>query len=350
MDLDASFGEGGGSILRVAAGLACVFHQPLHVFNIRKNRNKPGLRLQHLVGVQTLANLTNGKINHLDVGSTDVEFSPGSQWKSSLDIQIRTAGNVGLLTQTIQNALYLAPETQDGYHFHVLGGGTYGKYAPGVAYLNNVTFQIFKTIGFDVQIDVLKQGFYPKGGAKSEIIVRPHPKNYHGINWEKRGDLVKIDCIVHVEERLKQAKVAERIISSIEQNISLNIRSGINITTKKFYQPSLSVGVGVDAWLTYSNGVVVGCPTVLGERGISSEKVGRIMAKNLKKLLQSSETVDVYASDQILPLLTLIDEPSCFKLEKITSHFQTNWDLLDKFIPRKRKITKLDVGYLVELL
>ena len=58
-EFDGAMGEGGGAILRVGAGLACTTNQPVRFKNIRKNRKMPGLRLQHLLGIQTVARITN---------------------------------------------------------------------------------------------------------------------------------------------------------------------------------------------------------------------------------------------------------------------------------------------------
>jgi len=45
IEIDGSFGEGGGSILRLSAGYSVLFNQPIIISNIRANRPTPGLRL-----------------------------------------------------------------------------------------------------------------------------------------------------------------------------------------------------------------------------------------------------------------------------------------------------------------
>ncbi len=348
LQIDGSFGEGGGSIVRISSGLACVKNIPVEINNIRFNRKNPGLRLQHLVGIKTLAKLTGGTTNDIDVGSTLVKFNPGSEWNTDISVQIRTAGNIGMLSQTVYNALYLAPHQK--YQIHVNGGGTYGTHAAGSSYLSNVIFPIFKDLGYTVDLDVKKHGFYPKGGGEAIITIIPSSSSYKNFILEERGELEGIEGHIHVENRLKKPKVAERILSSILKNIKPNLTrfNEVQITTK--YHESLSAGVGVDIWCKYSSGAILGIGTTLGKRGVSSEKVGIMTANKLNSLLESHETVDEYASDQILPLLFVAEGPSKFVIRAKTMHFLTNLELLKGFFKRDFTIKKAEKGYFVQIL
>ena len=60
--IDGAFGSGGGQILRTACALSAVTKKPCQVFNIRRGRPKPGLATQHLLGLQALAQLCNGRL------------------------------------------------------------------------------------------------------------------------------------------------------------------------------------------------------------------------------------------------------------------------------------------------
>ena len=53
--IDGSQGEGGGQIQRTAMALAALLRQPVKIDNIRANRSQPGLKTQHLAGVNALA-------------------------------------------------------------------------------------------------------------------------------------------------------------------------------------------------------------------------------------------------------------------------------------------------------
>ena len=346
--LDGSQGEGGGSILRVGAGLACVKNRPLKVINIRKNRNNPGLRPQHLTGIQALKTLTNGTLSDVRVGTLELDLYPGSDWRSALDLTIPTAGNVGLLTQTLHNALYHAPIEKCSIQIH--GGGTYGRTAPGTGYLQNVTYALFKRLGYSVQLNVTRHGFYPKGGAEAVATIVPNPGGYRGLILEERGELESIEGCIVVEQNLQQARVGERIKESLITSTSSSLSPGVVMDLKVEHSSAPSVGVGVDVWCRFSLGAILGTGTVLGEKGVPSETIGKRAAQKLKQLLESDATVDEYASDQLVPLLCIAHGPSKFKLDAITSHLQTNLDIIQHFFSREYRITPSGKGFIFEYL
>src|SRR4051812_17751871 len=59
--LDGSKGEGGGQILRTALTLALLTGRPFRIVKIRANRDKPGLRPQHLKAVEAAADLAGAE-------------------------------------------------------------------------------------------------------------------------------------------------------------------------------------------------------------------------------------------------------------------------------------------------
>ena len=52
LEIDGSFGEGGGQIVRTAVSLSCITNSPIKIENIRKNRKVPGLKPQHLTALK----------------------------------------------------------------------------------------------------------------------------------------------------------------------------------------------------------------------------------------------------------------------------------------------------------
>ena len=47
-EIDGSYGEGGGQLLRTSVALAAITGEPIHIYNIRAKRASPGLAPQHL--------------------------------------------------------------------------------------------------------------------------------------------------------------------------------------------------------------------------------------------------------------------------------------------------------------
>lgn len=336
LKIDGSFGEGGGSILRICAGYSVLFNQPINIYNIRANRSTPGLRLQHLLGLKTLADLTNGKLSKCDVGTEEITFIPGKEIpKQNIDINIRTAASVGLLLQPLQIAC-LGYNKPKEIEILLKGGGTIGKWAPDLNYLENVTYNLFKSAGFRIELDIQKYGFYPKGGASTICRMYPQNKKLKPLNLTKLGNVSFVTGKIVCTKNLSNARVCERIKNSAEAKIKqeLNLKANINYE----YVDSLSTGVGVSLWAKSGTGAIISSGTVLGEKGTPSEKVGQEAAENIITYIKNDIPVSKYLSDQLIPLLGYINEPSKLKVLEVTSHAKTNLELIGRFTSREYEI------------
>ncbi len=119
--------EGGGSVLRVAIGLAVALQKPVRVVNIRGARKDPGLKAQHLAGLLATAQLCDAQVEGAKLGSREVLFVPKRINKPKLRAEVPTAGAVGLVLQPLQIACLAAEHDVEVF---VDGGGTFGKWAP----------------------------------------------------------------------------------------------------------------------------------------------------------------------------------------------------------------------------
>lgn len=157
--------EGGGQILRNAAALAAVIGRPVRVCSIRAGRDRPGLRPQHLAGLQMIEALSGGELLGGFVGSSCVALLPGALRCADRLVDTGTAGSCVLLAQAALPCLLLARPGPGGCsESHLeLRGGTDAAMAPPADYLSHVLLPVLRSqLGVHAEMGLQRRGFYPK--------------------------------------------------------------------------------------------------------------------------------------------------------------------------------------------
>ncbi|MHA1669500.1 MAG: RNA 3'-terminal phosphate cyclase [Promethearchaeota archaeon] len=346
--LDGSIGEGGGSILRLSAGFSILFNQPIQINNIRANRQNPGLRQQHLLGLKTLADLTKSNLSLCEVGSKEITLIPGgSIQKSEIDVNVNTAASIGLLLQPIQIAS-LSLKGSQTLTVKIHGGGTFGKWAPSLDYLKEVTYNVFKKAGLNIEIKINRHGFYPKGGANVHCSISMKTNKLKPINLISLGNIEFINGDIILSNHFQNRNnIGKRIKNTIISEIK-KYHHDVNIDINCRYVPAHSQGLGLHLWANSDTGAIISSGTILGEKKVSSEQLGKKAVKELTKYIKNDIPIDNYLSDQLIPLMVYLESSSSIKVLEITSHAQTNLDLIKKFSKRNYKIIKEKVGYYIE--
>ncbi len=346
LEIDGSLGEGGGAIIRIGAGFSILFKRPIRIKNIRANRSKPGLRMQHLMGLKTLSELTNSELSNCEVGTKEIYLNPGYSLKDHIQVEISTAGNIGLLLQPIQLAC-LGVNSPDNIEIIINGGGTFGKWAPGLNYLKEVTYKIFKKHGFRIDIDIQKHGFYPKGGALVKCTLHPLKNSVKPLCLTELGNIDLIQGKIISTTQLKQKKVGERIKESAQNQLKKELKIDVEIEYR--YVNALSPGVGLYLWANSETGACISSGTILGERNITSEYLGKLAANELIKYIKKQIPVDNYLSDQLIPFMGFAKETSRIKVLELTNHSKTNLELMKLFLKRNYTIKKKKDHYIIEI-
>src|SRR6266540_276631 len=192
IEVDGSFGEGGGQVLRTAVALSAVLSKEIHVFNIRAGRTEPGLRPQHMTGVKAAAELCSGHLEGLAVGSTEFVFKPGKLKAGTFRFDVGTAGSVTLVLQTLMPIIAFAP---GAVHLEIVGG-TDVKWSPPIDYVRLVTLPILKKIGYQGELELVGRGHYPKGGGLVKFSTGGASR-LQALICEKPGLISKIYGISH---------------------------------------------------------------------------------------------------------------------------------------------------------
>lgn len=317
--------EAGGQLVRTACALSAITRRSFKITNIRGSRPNPGLQIQHMEGIKSIAELCDAETKGLELKSKELDFYPKKLEAKDLKIKISTAGSIGLVLQAV---LLVTSQLSKSIKIEIDGGGTWNKWALPVLYLEKVLFPLLKE---ETEIKILRDGFYPKGGAKVEIITKPLKSK--PIEFLERTEIKEINGFSIASKNLEKAKVAERQAKIAKELIKQKFNKELNIETK--YVDSLSPGSGVLIYVKTENSVIGG--DSLGEIKKPAETVAKEAVKNLI-LEHANGVVDGHAADMLLPYMTL--SSGKIQTSDITQHVKTNTSVIEKFLPIKFEINE----------
>jgi len=332
IEINGSYLEGGGQILRTAVSLSAITKKPCRIFNIRKGRPKPGLSTQHLLGLRALAELCNGSLEGDFLESQEIKFWPGNTYKDRVFINIPTAGSITLILQTLILPSLFAPIP---IKITFRGGATDTFFSPTIDYFRYVFLKILKQMteigALPVEINILKRGYYPEGGAKVEVSITP--SKLKPINLIESGNFEKILVISGASEFLKEKKVAERQIAGVREVLG---KLKLPIEEKVQYYQTQCPGSQICIIAEFEN-TIIGTDN-LGKIGKRAEEVGKEAAFQLLKEQKTRTCLDKHLADQILPYMALATKPSRAAVSEITNHCKTNIWVVEKFLDGRFEI------------
>ena len=318
--IDGSFGEGGGQILRTAVALSVVSGKPTQVVNIRAGRSIPGLRPQHLSAIRTLAELFSAHTEGLHLGSRSIYFSPRKQARTTLDLDIGTAGSITLLLQAVIPSVSLT----GGEASVQLSGGTDVRGGPTMDYMRHVMFTAYQRLGINVEVEVVRRGYYPKGGGIVKALVRPRRETppFQAVG---RAPVPTVS-ILSVCGKLPRS-VAERQATECEGYLSSRQLQLASVEAR--VEDAISPGTSIVAFAGGETSLIGG--DSIGERGKPAEVVGREAAERFFEEHRSGAPIDSHLADMIVPILACTPGESRFHTSKITGHLRTNLHVASLF-------------------
>jgi RNA 3'-terminal phosphate cyclase (ATP) len=329
LEIDGAQGEGGGQVLRTALTLSALTGQAVCIFNVRAGRRNPGLAPQHLAGVLAAASICRGEVDGAELGSQEVTFRPQARptpGAYTFDVQqVAERGSAGAVTLILQ-AVLLPLALADGESHLTLHGGTHVNWSPPVDYVRDVLLPTLARMGVEAEIELVRWGWYPKGGGEVRVVIRGGAK-LRGVDLSERGML----------RRVRGVAAASNLPSHIPQRISNRFNNLLREADLPGGVDAIraggpSTGTGAFVMADYQ-GARAGF-SALGERGKPSEQVAGEAFEALLAHHREGSALDPHLPDQLIVAMSLAEGPSSLTTGQITLHLLTNVAVIGRFVER----------------
>ncbi len=321
IEIDGSYGEGGGQLLRTALALSLATKQPFRAVKLRAKRAKPGLMRQHLTAVQAAMEIGRARVIGAEIGSSTLEFYPREVAAGEYRFSVGTAGSATLVLQTVLPALMIA----NGPSSIVLEGGTHNPLAPTFDFLARVYLPLLSKMGVHTSAAIERPGFYPAGGGKFRIDVTPVKK------------FARLDLIDRGEVRARRAtamfaqlpfEIARRELEVVREQMKLEADECSPVEVKQSHGPGNVVQVEIES------DHVTELFSGFGERGVRGEVVAQKAAKEALDYLAANVPVGPHLADQLLLPMALAGGGS-FRSVAATPHTETQIQVIRYFLATK---------------
>ena len=308
LEIDGSFGEGGGQVTRTSLSLSAITGTPISITNIRAGRSPPGLKPQHVAGARAVRSICRGTLEGAEEGSNTLRYTPGKIIGGKYDFNIGTAGSTILLAQTILPLLFASSKKS----MVTITGGTDVPKAPTYDYFKEVFLPALSLFGLNAKCSLEKAGHFPRGGGQLTIETepgKPKPVSY----WPRESILKAIISISGLPLSIAMREKKVLLNNQIEQ---------VHIRERDALDPGNS--------LLLHRGLVGS--SVLGKKGLRSEQVSQNAIDSLKE--EGDVDVDHNLADQLLIYSAFAGKTS-FKTSHISKHTETNMHIIEKFLGKQ---------------
>ena len=323
LKINGGHGEGGGQIIHSAIVLSCITKKPIHLENIRKNRQISGLRPQHLTAIKILQKVTNAKVIGAEIGSTELKFIPGSIENLKLVEDVGTAGSISLILQVLIPVIAISKKQLD----LKIKGGTDVLWSPTIDYTQYVLQEVYSRMGINFLLELIKRGYYPKGGG--EIKLQVTPSTVKSILFLKRK--IKLICSF---SKFTNNEIKNKVNQIVKKLTEINYIVNVDIRSKE----ALDLGASL---LIYSidNDSVIGIDALYNNKTNEFDLEINNFVKNY--------SIDNNLADMLVIPASLAAGKTIFSVKEITKHLETNLFVASKITGCKYGIGKTSYGFKV---
>ena len=338
LEIDGSFGEGGGQTVRLATAFSIILERPIHLTRVRAGRKVPGLRPQHSVTLKILSEVCGGVLKGGEVGSTEFSFVPGHIGSRSVTVDTGTAASVTLALQAIVPAVSLSGSSLD----IDITGGTDVPWSPTCDYFSTVFLAGLRRAGIRFTLEVGRRGYYPNGGGRVRARIEPCTE-VRPLDLTSRVEDPPISIVSRAG--MLPARVAEQLLSSAASELERNdLRANHKSShMEQSYSPGCSVMVGA-----VGESCFIGADSI-GVRGKPAFLVGSEAGARFARYYKSRSCVDPHLADMLAPLLFLARGPSKLLTPEVTEHLRTSLHVASLFVDAEYSTKGQEGGHVVSI-
>jgi len=337
--IDGSKKSGSGTIVRDAVPFSALTGEELFLTNIRANRPKPGLRAQHLAGIEASAKICQGESAGATIGSREIRFKPGKAIQGGIfKWDIGTAGSASMLALSVIPLALFADKPSR----FAITGGLFQDFAPSIYHVKYVLLTILETMGINVDLKIIRPGYVPMGKGQIEVKIFPVREIIKPLILVDRGKTTGIKGIA-LSSLLRKRKVSDRMVKECQRRLkSKGYVSNIEILYDDKNNPvygrtSIQAGASLAIWAQTDTACRIGSD-MAGARGRPAEFIGKKVANHLIEVLETEATVDEHVADQLIPFCALADGWSSYKIPKMTDHIDSRLWLVEKMLGAKTEV------------
>ncbi len=339
IEVDGGHGEGGGQLIRMAVALSALTETPVRIVRIRAGRPSPGLAAQHVTAINAVAGLCGAEVTGVSVGASSIEFRPGKLAPGRFSFDVGTAGSVTLVMQALLPVAAAAP----GAVQVRLIGGTDVRWSPPIDYFNRIFLPLLRRLGARAEVEVLRRGYYPRGGGIVEAVIDP-TRSWSSLGESESGEIGRVRGIAHV------SNLSEDVPKRMKHAALRRLHGIPDVKVEeRVYQGEEAIGQGgaLVLWAETKSSFL-GADS-LAERGKPSERIGEEAAVSLRSEIEAQATLDVHAGDQLLVYLARADGPSRFRVRAVSGHMETMMWLIPQFLSCRFAVVREPGGWQVSV-